>query len=134
MCVVMDEASSQLTDAFPDRPMIRAELLQTIGKTYSALGLLNKTLITGLRMRSAVHGPGSEQVAEAQMELGLCLSKLERPQEALVMLGDAWDVLVSYAGLSATLQDRCRDAYADALDGHGDSTAADRVRQGLPAR
>ncbi|MHC4948899.1 MAG: tetratricopeptide repeat protein, partial [Planctomycetota bacterium] len=69
---VLSDAASEINTSFPDQPLVRAELRNTIGKTLKELGLFNEAAQQhrlALEVRREEFPPGSPEIAESLKEL-----------------------------------------------------------------
>jgi serine/threonine-protein kinase len=83
---VLAKAAQTAVGAFPDRPLVRARLLQTLGDTYSGLGLPEQArplLRQALTIYRTQNGPGDLQALEAEndvLEAGFEVDPVEQFQ------------------------------------------------------
>jgi tetratricopeptide (TPR) repeat protein/predicted Ser/Thr protein kinase len=97
---VLDKAEGQIDEAFPDDPLLRADLRQTVAKTYLSLGDVEKAIASGeaaLRLREAELGPDAPDTLRALNDLGSSLNRAGRLDEAEAVFRKAT------AGFSAAL-------------------------------
>jgi serine/threonine-protein kinase len=87
---VLDRGAERLGEDLADQPEVRSDLLRVVGKVYVSLGLYEPA---EARLREAVataRAAGAEEVhADALLNLGNLLYRLERIDEALAALEEA---------------------------------------------
>ena len=89
---VLDTSSKLVADEFTEHPKIAAALHQTIGGTYSSLGLYEEAeshLKKALRIRKQIHGDEHVVVAQSLIHLGLVLQSKGRYVEAVTLHQEA---------------------------------------------
>ena len=89
---VLDRASGEIEGSFPDNPIVRASLHQTIGRAYLALGNPGesyKHLTAALELRRATLGTRNADTAASLHDLGSLEFRRSRWTEAEALIGEA---------------------------------------------
>ena len=134
--VVIEQAKQTITGALGGEPEVQARVLETLGRTYGALGGLEvaESLIgESLTIRRRLYGDDHVRVAETSFNLGYTLRRQDRIPEAKALMRDALESLrrhfagrddlqlaraiTNYAGLLKDLEeyDEAEDLYRDSL-------------------
>ncbi|NRB74832.1 MAG: serine/threonine protein kinase [Verrucomicrobiales bacterium] len=114
---MLDEAASQVHESFADSPKVRSRLLDTIGRTYSSLGLDEQA--------AELHAENAELLREATFSsasgrltadylTGRALTRIGRWQESVPLLEKTGKDLLRTKGANHELTLACRQALASA--------------------
>ena len=127
---ILQRANDAIHEQFQDQPIVRAQLLQAVGRTMNQLGRPEQSLpvlTEALRIRRQELGDDHLDTLESQHLMGALLSSLDRPDEAIEPLRD---VLARYTRLLGSDHPDTlgsADSLGGALRRTGDHEQAQRI-------
>lgn len=103
---LLDRAAAELSpdrinDSFPDQPLVQAEILQTVGSTYDAIGVYGQAipfLRRALALREAQLGPQHEASLVSKSSLALAILHTGDFQQAIPLLEEAVELSTNALG------------------------------------
>ena len=115
---VLDRAAEALDERFDDRPLVKAQLLITVGQTYNGLGEYEVALDhlrRGYDIWVKAHGATDRVAIMADMNIGECLRGLGDVEGAMPHYERSWRARVQLLGKKDPATLRTQASYASNL-------------------
>ena len=140
---VLDASAEKIEGRFPDKPLVEAEIRQTIGNTYEYLGEFEPAeqhLARSVNLFAEHLGPEEPRTLEARANLGESLISQGRYDEAETIIQEVWeaqrrrlgpedpDTLLALNNLAAIYTYTAR--YDEALEAYEEALAGQRAALG----